>query len=136
MIHQSSTDSKMHSINQWRCSKNINTPMEFTVTDSAFDKLAELILEEQDEMILGLRIYIKGGGCSGFTYAFTFADQFNEDDHIIESTEGLKVAIDAMSAMYLEGGELDYIKSLEGEMFKISNPMAQTHCGCGSSFSI
>ena len=106
------------------------------VTEAVFDKLAELILEENDEAIAGLRIYVQGGGCSGFQYGFQFADEINEDDEIVESEEGLKIVIDPLSMMYLEGAEIDYVKSLAGEQFSIRNPNATTQCGCGSSFQV
>jgi len=106
-----------------------------TVTEAVYDKLAELIIEENDENILGLRIFIQGGGCSGFQYGFQFVEEINEDDTVIESEEGIKVVIDPMSMMYLDGATIDYVKSLAGEQFSIRNPNAQTTCGCGSSFS-
>jgi iron-sulfur cluster insertion protein len=104
------------------------------VSEAVYDKLAELLIQENDESILGLRIYIQGGGCSGFQYGFQFADTINEDDTIIESAEGLKIVVDPMSMMYLEGAEIDYVKTLAGEQFSIRNPNATTTCGCGSSF--
>jgi iron-sulfur cluster insertion protein len=109
--------------------------MSLTVTDAVYDKLAELIIEENDDAIVGLRIYVQGGGCSGFQYGFQFADTINEDDVVVESEEGIKIVIDPMSMMYLDGAEIDYTKSLAGEQFVIRNPNAQTTCGCGSSFS-
>lgn len=105
-----------------------------TVTDAVYDKLAELLLEEDDSSIVGLRIFVQGGGCSGFQYGFQFADEIAEDDTVVESEEGLKVLVDPMSMMYLEGATIDYTKTLAGEQFSISNPNATTTCGCGSSF--
>lgn len=107
---------------------------EVTVTEAAFDKIAELLIEEGDESIEGLRIYVQGGGCSGFQYGFAFVDKIEEEDIVVESAEGIKIVIDPMSIMYLEGAEIDYTKGLAGEQFAIKNPNAQTTCGCGSSF--
>lgn len=104
------------------------------VTDAVFDKLADLILAEDDEDILGLRIYVQGGGCSGFQYGFSFVNKEEDGDTIVESDEGLKIYVDPMSMMYLEGSEIDYVKSLSGEQFAIRNPNVTTTCGCGSSF--
>jgi len=104
------------------------------VTEAVYDKLAELILEENNEDIIGLRIFIQGGGCSGFQYGFRFTDEIEEGDEVLESTEGLKIMIDPMSMMYLDGSTIDYVKSIAGEQFSIKNPNAQTTCGCGSSF--
>ena len=106
-----------------------------TVTEAVYDKLAELIIEEDNEEIIGLRIFIQGGGCSGFQYGFRFTDQIEEGDEVLESTEGLKIMVDPMSMMYLDGATIDYVKSIAGEQFSIKNPNAQTQCGCGSSFS-
>jgi len=108
---------------------------EMTVTEAVYDKLAELIIDENNEEIIGLRIFIQGGGCSGFQYGFRFADEIEEGDQILESEEGIKILIDPMSAMYLEGATIDYVKSIAGEQFSITNPNSQTTCGCGSSFS-
>lgn len=105
------------------------------VTEAVYDKLAELLIAENDENIVGLRIFVQGGGCSGFQYGFQFVEEINEDDTIVESEEGIKVVVDPMSMMYLMGAEVDYTKSLAGEQFVIRNPNATTTCGCGSSFS-
>lgn len=105
-----------------------------TVTDAVFDKVAELLIETDDADFEALRIAIQGGGCSGFQYAFEWATEIGEDDEVIESEDGLKIIIDPMSMMYLDGAEIDYVKSLQGEQFSIRNPNAQTTCGCGSSF--
>lgn len=104
------------------------------VTDAVYDKLAELILAENNEDIIGLRIFVQGGGCSGFQYGFRFADEIEDGDEIVESPEGLKILVDPMSLMYLDGSVIDYVKSLAGEQFSIKNPNVQTTCGCGSSF--
>ncbi len=108
------------------------TPIIFT--DSAAAKVAELLAEE-DNPDLKLRVYITGGGCSGFQYGFTFDDEMAEDDTLVEKN-GVKVLIDAMSLQYLKGAEIDYKDDLSGARFVIRNPNAKTTCGCGSSFAV
>ncbi len=103
-------------------------------SDSAAVKVRELIEEEGNEA-LNLRIYITGGGCSGFQYGFTFDENVNEGDTVVEK-EGVKLLIDPMSYQYLLGAEIDYKDDLEGSHFVIRNPNASTTCGCGSSFSV
>ncbi len=103
-------------------------------TDSAAAKVGALIAEE-DNNNLKLRVYISGGGCSGFQYGFTFDEEVNEDDTQIENG-GVTVLIDAMSVQYLNGAEIDYKEDLSGAQFVIRNPNASTTCGCGSSFSV
>lgn len=105
-----------------------------SVTDAVFEKLATLIADENDDEILGLRIFVQGGGCSGFQYGFSFANVEEEGDTIVEGKDGLKIFVDPMSIMYLDGAEIDYVKSLSGEQFSIRNPNVTTTCGCGSSF--
>ncbi len=102
-------------------------------TDSAAEKVGALIAEEGNEN-LKLRVYISGGGCSGFQYGFTFDEEVNEDDTIIENG-GVTVLIDSMSIQYLQGAEIDYKEDVSGAQFVIRNPNASTTCGCGSSFS-
>jgi len=102
-------------------------------TDSAAKKVAELIKEEGNPE-LKLRVYITGGGCSGFQYGFTFDDTVAEDDFGLEKA-GVSVIIDPMSYQYLEKAEVDYKESLQGSQFVIRNPNASTTCGCGSSFA-
>jgi iron-sulfur cluster insertion protein len=113
-------------------------PVPVTVTEAAARKVHELIEEEGNPNLM-LRVYITGGGCSGFQYGFTFDENQNEDDSIIETAlnEGIlvKLVIDAMSLQYLAGAEIDYKCDLSGEQFIIRNPNAKTTCGCGSSFS-
>ena len=108
------------------------TPIIFT--DSAAAKVAELLAEE-DNPDLKLRVYITGGGCSGFQYGFTFDDEMAEDDTLLEKN-GVQVLIDAMSLQYLKGAEIDYKDDLSGARFVIRNPNAKTTCGCGSSFAV
>lgn len=102
-------------------------------TDSAASKVGELIAEEGNNN-LKLRVYVSGGGCSGFQYGFTFDEEVNEDDTLVEKG-GVTVLIDSMSIQYLTGAEIDYKEDLSGSQFVIRNPNATTTCGCGSSFS-
>ena len=109
-------------------------PSPFVFTDSAAAKVAELIAEEGNAD-LKLRVYIQGGGCSGFQYGFTFDEFANEDDTLM-TKNGVSLLIDAMSYQYLAGAEIDYKDDLDGAQFVIkNNPGAATTCGCGSSFS-
>jgi len=103
-------------------------------TDSAALKVRELIDEEGDESLM-LRVFISGGGCSGFQYGFTF-DQSENDGDVAVINQGVKLLVDPMSVQYLMGAEIDYTEGLEGSQFVIRNPNAQTTCGCGSSFSV
>jgi iron-sulfur cluster insertion protein len=103
-------------------------------TDNAAAKVSELIAEEGNDD-LKLRVYVSGGGCSGFQYGFTFDEESNEDDTLIEKN-GVTVLIDAMSIDYLRGAEIDYKEDVSGSQFVIRNPNASTTCGCGSSFSV
>ncbi|MCF6204029.1 MAG: iron-sulfur cluster insertion protein ErpA [Methylococcaceae bacterium] len=102
-------------------------------TDSAAKKVGTLISEEGNDN-LKLRVYISGGGCSGFQYGFTFDEEVNEDDTQVEN-DGVTVLIDSMSIQYLNGAEIDYKEDVTGAQFVIRNPNASTTCGCGSSFS-
>lgn len=103
-------------------------------TDNAASKVSELIAEEGNED-LKLRVYVSGGGCSGFQYGFTFDEEASEDDTLIKKN-GVTVLIDAMSIDYLRGAEIDYKEDVSGAQFVIRNPNATTTCGCGSSFSV
>ena len=102
-------------------------------TDSAANKVAELIAEEGNAD-LKLRVFVQGGGCSGFQYGFTFDEVANDDDTTM-TKNGVSLLIDAMSYQYLVGAEIDYKEDLQGAQFVIKNPNAETTCGCGSSFS-
>lgn len=102
-------------------------------TDNAATKVGELIAEEGNDN-LKLRVYVSGGGCSGFQYGFTFDEEVNEDDTCVEKG-GVTVLIDPMSIQYLSGAEIDYKEDVNGAQFVIRNPNATTTCGCGSSFS-
>jgi iron-sulfur cluster insertion protein len=116
----------------------MNAPMEmpapFVFTDSAANKVKELILEEGNPD-LKLRVFVSGGGCSGFQYGFTFDEVTNEDDTTL-TKNGVTLLIDPMSYQYLAGAEIDYSEGLEGSQFVIKNPNATSTCGCGSSFSL
>jgi iron-sulfur cluster insertion protein len=109
----------------------ILSPLVFTNTAAV--KVRELINEEGNNALM-LRVFISGGGCSGFQYGFTFDEKMEEGDTVIEK-EGVKLLIDPMSFQYLVGAEIDYTEGLEGAQFVIRNPNATTTCGCGSSFS-
>ena len=104
-----------------------------TITETASEKIQELILEEQD--VLGLRIYVKGGGCSGYQYGMSFETNMSDDDTLIEK-ENVKVIVDSQSAPLLSGAEVDYVDSLQGSGFAVKNPNAKNTCGCGSSFTV
>ena len=102
-------------------------------TSAAAHKVSELIKEEGNDELM-LRIYVQGGGCSGFQYGFTFDEKVNEGDERV-ITDGVTLLIDPMSLQYLMGAEVDYSEGLQGAQFVIRNPNAQTTCGCGSSFA-
>lgn len=108
------------------------TPLVFS--DSAALKVKQLI-DEEGNTELKLRVFVSGGGCSGFQYGFTFDETQNEDDTVMEKN-GVQLLIDAMSFQYLTGAEIDYTEGLEGAQFVIKNPNATSTCGCGSSFSV
>lgn len=108
-------------------------PAPLVFTDSAANKVKSLIDEEGDSE-LKLRVFVTGGGCSGFQYGFSFEDTVNEDDTVMEKN-GVSLLIDPMSYQYLIGAEIDYKEDLEGAQFIIRNPNATSTCGCGSSFS-
>ena len=109
-------------------------PAPLVFTDSAAEKVRELVLEEGNPD-LKLRVFVQGGGCSGFQYGFTFDEAVNDDDTQM-AKNGVTLLIDAMSLQHLVGAEIDYKEDLQGAQFVIKNPNAQTTCGCGSSFSV
>ena len=104
------------------------------LTNNAVRKVRQL-MEGEDKQGHGLRVAIRGGGCSGFEYGLTFEQDQSPNDHVLEF-DGLKVYVDAMSNVYLEDVKIDYVDGLQGSGFKIDNPKATGTCGCGSSFSI
>lgn len=109
-------------------------PTLLTVTDSAVSKVKHLV-EDEGNPALKLRVYVTGGGCSGFQYGFSFDDAMADDDTLIEK-DGVSLVVDALSFPYLVGSQVDYQEGLEGARFLVSNPNASTTCGCGASFSI
>jgi iron-sulfur cluster insertion protein len=112
--------------------RSAGAPLVFT--EAAARKVHQLI-EEEGNPGLKLRVYISGGGCSGFQYGFTFDEIANDDDTVM-TKNGVSLLIDAMSYQYLVGAEIDYKEDLQGAQFVIKNPNATTTCGCGSSFSV
>ncbi len=108
-------------------------PAPLVFTDSAAGRVKQLI-DEEGNPDLKLRVFVSGGGCSGFQYGFTFDEVQNDDDTVMEKN-GVMLLIDAMSYQYLVGAEIDYTQGVEGEQFVIKNPNATSTCGCGSSFS-
>lgn len=108
-----------------------------TITNSAIDKVSEIMKE--DNLDCMLRVFVQGGGCSGFQYGFTFDEEQNDDDFLIEKNSGstqVRIVVDSMSMQYLQGATIDFKEDLNGSQFVISNPNAKTTCGCGSSFEI
>ena len=107
---------------------------QISLSNSATNKIRELVLEEQNPD-LKLRVYIIGGGCSGFQYGFAFEEETEEGDFVINN-DGVEMMVDPMSYPYLMGSVVNYKEDLQGSRFVIENPNAKTTCGCGSSFSI
>ncbi|BBL35262.1 iron-sulfur cluster insertion protein ErpA [Nitrosomonas stercoris] len=122
----------MNTLTQEETSTTQQPPLFFT--DTAANKVKELIHEEENPE-LKLRVFVSGGGCSGFQYGFTFDEIINEDDFVIEKQE-VKLLVDSMSIQYLMGAEIDYQENAQGAQFVIKNPSAASTCGCGSSFSV
>ena len=112
----------------------ISRAIMITISESAKTKIKDLLYEEGNPK-LALRTFVQCGGCSGFSYGFTFDEEVNEDDFEIPLDE-FKVLVDSMSMQYLTGAEIDYKESIQGSQFSIKNPNAQTTCGCGSSFGV
>jgi iron-sulfur cluster insertion protein len=104
------------------------------ITENAKLKIKDVLIEENNPNVK-LRMFVQGGGCSGFSYGFTLDEEQNEDDFVIEN-DNYNLLVDAMSMQYLEGATVDYVESLMGSSFSIKNPNAESTCGCGSSFSI
>ncbi|MEO0048123.1 MAG: hypothetical protein RLZZ410_1082 [Pseudomonadota bacterium] len=116
-----------------QATENLEPPLPLIFTDSAVAKVADLIAEEGNPD-LKLRVFVQGGGCSGFQYGFTFDEAVNEDDTLV-TKDNVTLLIDSMSFQYLVGAEIDYKEDINGSQFVIKNPNATTTCGCGSSFS-
>jgi iron-sulfur cluster insertion protein len=112
----------------------VEMPAPLIFSDSAATKVKQLI-DEEGNPDLKLRVFVQGGGCSGYQYGFTFDEVVNDDDTTMEKN-GVTLLIDSMSYQYLVGAEIDYKEDLEGAQFVIKNPNATTTCGCGSSFSV
>lgn len=110
------------------------TPTPIQITANAVQKVRSL-LEEEENANLKLRVYVTGGGCSGFQYGFSFDEEAAEDDTVI-AKDGINVIVDPMSYPYLVGSQVDYQEGLQGSKFTVQNPNASSTCGCGSSFSI
>ena len=113
---------------------NMAPPIPIVFTDAAANKVSELIKEE-DNPNLKLRVFISGGGCSGFQYGFTFDENIDDGDSQVVN-QGVMLVVDPMSVQYLMGAEIDYKDDLQGAQFIIRNPNATTTCGCGSSFTV
>jgi iron-sulfur cluster insertion protein len=109
-------------------------PVLLTLTDNAAAKVQSLVEEEGNDN-LKLRVFVTGGGCSGFQYGFSFDEDVNDDDTVVNN-KGASLLVDPLSFQYLVGARIDYVEGLEGARFIVDNPMAATTCGCGSSFSI
>jgi iron-sulfur cluster insertion protein len=109
-------------------------PVIIALTDNAAEKVKNLI-EEEGKPSLKLRVFVTGGGCSGFQYGFSFDEAVGDDDTVIDH-KGATLLVDPLSYQYLVGARVDYVENLEGARFVVNNPMASTTCGCGSSFSI
>ncbi|MCE0559281.1 MULTISPECIES: iron-sulfur cluster insertion protein ErpA [Motilimonas] len=115
-------------------STDVETALPIYFSDAAAKKVKVLAAEEENPN-LNLRVYVTGGGCSGFSYGFTFDEKVNEGDTVV-SNDGVSMVVDSMSLQYLVGGTVDYTEGLEGSRFLVDNPNASSTCGCGSSFSI
>jgi len=105
-----------------------------TITDTAIEKIRDILAEENNPKIK-LRVFVQGGGCSGFSYGFTLDEEINEDDFVVNRDE-LEILVDSMSAQYMQGATIEYKEELMGSQFVIQNPNASSTCGCGSSFSV
>lgn len=115
-------------------SPEVFVPQALNVTHNAAAKVSSLIDEEGNPDLV-LRVYVTGGGCSGFQYGFAFEESLAEDDTVVEK-DGIKVVVDAMSYPYLVGSQVDYEEGLQGSRFVVHNPNASSTCGCGASFSV
>ncbi len=121
----------MSTLAETNIKETTESPLVFS--EAAATKVKELIAEESNDALM-LRVFISGGGCSGFQYGFTFDEEIGEGDTVVENL-GVQLLIDPLSFQYLTGAEIDYSEGMEGAQFVIRNPNAQTTCGCGSSFS-
>ena len=121
-----------------QCMANIQRQFNqmITLDETAKEKILDLYIDENDKSIKGLRVFVQGGGCSGFSYGFTWESEKNEDDFEFPVHENLQVLVDAMSMQYLQGATIKYKTELMGSNFVIDNPNATNKCGCGSSFAV
>ena len=115
-------------------SKSVDQTTPLVFSDQAAKKVRSLVMEEENEN-LRLRVFVSGGGCSGFEYGFTFDDEVEEDDIEVENS-GVSLVVDVLSFEYLAGSSIDYLEDLQGSRFVVVNPNAASTCGCGNSFSI
>ncbi len=126
-------------VNNIPISQTSETNKMITIDESAKDKITDLYIDENDTTIKGLRVFVQGGGCSGFSYGFTWESEKNEDDFefpIVEGCNKIQVLVDAMSMQYLQGSTIKFKTELMGANFVIENPNATNKCGCGSSFAV
>ena len=107
-----------------------------TLDETAKDKIIDLYIDENDPSIKGMRVFVQGGGCSGFSYGFTWESEKNEDDFEIPIDDKIQVFVDALSMQYLQGSTIKFKTELMGSNFVIENPNATNKCGCGSSFAV
>jgi iron-sulfur cluster assembly accessory protein len=117
------------------CTQHLEDAAMVQLTSVAVSKVKE-ILSQQSPAPIGLRVAVVGGGCSGFSYRMAFENQVNDGADSVYEIDGLKVLVDQMSEMYLDGVSIDYIETLEGAGFKFNNPNVKSTCGCGSSFTV
>jgi len=129
-----SQQSSQNQSNSSQSSTGVGKVSPIIFSQAASAKAKELITEEEN-LALKLRVYVTGGGCSGFQYGFTFDEKLADDDLVIEK-EGVSLVVDTLSFQYLVGSRVDYKEDLDGSRFVVDNPNATTTCGCGSSFSI
>ena len=114
--------------------KGFDQTSQLVFSDQAAKRVRSLIMEEENEN-LRLRVFVSGGGCSGFEYGFTFDDEVEDDDIEVEN-RGVSLVVDVLSFEYLAGSSIDYLEDLQGSRFVVVNPNAASTCGCGNSFSI
>jgi iron-sulfur cluster insertion protein len=128
------TDVSENEISDNKVANSSSAAPQVGLSDSALTKVRQLLAEEENQA-LKLRVFISGGGCSGFSYGFTFDDEMADDDAVFER-DGVTLLVDALSYEYLLGSQADYKEDLSGAQFVVNNPNAASTCGCGNSFSI
>lgn len=122
-------------VEQYEFDKGVSQSAPINLTDKAREVILS-IFEEEDESPGYLRVFVTGGGCSGFQYGFAFESDIDEEEDSVFNFDGIKVVVDSMSYQYLVGASIDFVTEQFQENFVIENPMAKTQCGCGSSFSV